>query len=323
MISRARVLERKVTTFIHSLLLFVGMLGLLATLGWLVSGAEGLVAVFVSGGVFMLVGLRVSPALVLRLYRARPLSPPEAPTLFRVVTALAVRAELSRPPALYYLPSRSLNAFAVGRHNDSAICLSDGLLRALNQEELVGVLAHEISHIRNNDLWMMGLADAVRRLTRMLSWMGQLLLLLNLPMLILGGDTFPWLLALLLTGAPILSVLLQLALSRTREYDADLGAATLTGNPRGLANALAKMERLGGSWLERLLLSGRRRPEPSVFLTHPHSADRIRRLLELEAGRRPDREWLERGWGQSDPNGSLPPVIPGRQLRWRVSSLSY
>ena len=140
MIRRARVLERKVTTFIHSLLLFVGMLGLLATLGWLVAGVEGLVGVFVSGGILMLVGLRVSPALVLRLYRARPLSPPEAPTLFRVVTALAARAELSRPPALYYVPSRIINAFAVGGHNDSAICVSDGLLRALNQEELVGVL---------------------------------------------------------------------------------------------------------------------------------------------------------------------------------------
>jgi len=271
----------------------------------------------------MLVGLRVSPALVLRLYGARPLSPPEAPTLFRVVTALAARAELARVPALYYQPSRIINAFAVGRHDDSAICLSDGLLRALNQEELMGVLAHEISHIRNNDRWMMGLADAVSRLTRMFSWMGQLLLLLNLPMLILGGDTFPWPLVLLLTGAPILSFLLQLALSRTREYDADLDAATLTGNPRGLANALAKMEQLRGSWLERLLQSGRRLPEPSVFRTHPDSADRIRRLLELEAGRRPDRERRGSGWRHSDPHGSLPPVILGRGLRWRVTSFSY
>lgn len=323
MIRRARVLERKVTTFIHSLLLFVGMLGLLATLGWVVAGVEGLVGVFVSGGILMLVGLRVSPALVLRLYGARPLSPPEAPTLFRVVTALAARAELARVPALYYQPSRIINAFAVGRHDDSAICLSDGLLRALNQEELMGVLAHEISHIRNNDRWMMGLADAVSRLTRMFSWMGQLLLLLNLPMLILGGDTFPWLLVLLLTGAPILSFLLQLALSRTREYDADLDAATLTGNPRGLANALAKMEQLRGSWLERLLQSGRRLPEPSVLRTHPDSADRIRRLLELEAGRRPDRERRGSGWRHSDPHGSLPPVILGRGLRWRVTSFSY
>ena len=323
MIRRARILERKVTTFIHSLVLVVGMLGLLATLGWLVAGAEGLMGVFVSGGILMLVGLRVSPALVLRLYRARPLSPLEAPTLFRVVTALAARAELSRPPALYYVPSRIINAFAVGGHHDSAICLSDALLRALNREELEGVLAHEISHIRNNDLWMMGLADAVSRLTRMLSWLGRLLLLLNLPMLILGDDTFPWLFVLLLTGAPILSFLLQLALSRTREYEADLDAATLTGNPRGLASALAKMERLRGSWLERLLLSERRLPEPSVFRTHPDTADRIRRLMDLEAGRSPDRDRLGSGWGHTYPNGSLPPVMSGRGLRWRVGSLSW
>ena len=323
MIQRARVLERKVTTVVHSLLIVVGMLGLLAALGWLVAGVGGLVGVFVSGGILMLVGLRVSPALVLRLYRARPFSPAEAPTLFRVVTALAARAKLSRPPALYYLPSRVMNAFAVGRRDDSVICLSDGLMRSLNQEELVGVLAHEISHIRNNDLWMMGLADTVSRLTHMLSWLGRLLLLLNLPMLILGGDTFPWLLVLLLTGAPILSFLLQLALSRTREYDADLDAATLTGNLRGLANALAKMERLRGSWFERLLLSGRRLPEPLALRTHPDTADRIRRLLGLEAGRRPDRGWLESGWGHNDPSGSLPPVVLGRGRRGRVITLSY
>ncbi len=322
MIRRARVLERKVTTFIHSLLLVVGMLGLLATLGWLVAGAEGLLGVFVSGWIFMLVGLRASPALVLRLHRARPLSPPEAPTLFRVVTALATRAELSRPPALYYVPSRITNAFAVGRPNDSAICLSDGLLHALNQEELVGVLAHEISHIRNNDLRVMGLADAVGRLTRMLSWMGLLLFLLNLPMLILGGDTFPWLLVLLLSGAPTLSFLLQLALSRTREYDADLDAATLTGNPRGLANALVKMEQLRASWLKRLLLPGQRLPEPSVFRTHPDTTDRIRRLMQLE-GRRPGHEWLGSGMGHSYPYALLPPVIPGHGPQWWVSSPSY
>ena len=188
----------------------------------------------------------------------------------------------------------------------------------------MGVLAHEISHIRNNDLWVMGLADAVRRFTRLLSWMGQLLLLLNLPMLGLGGDTFPWLLVLLLIGAPILSFLLQLALSRTREYDADLDAATLTGNPRGLANALAKMERLEGTWLERLLLSGRRRPQRSVFRTHPNTADRIRRLLELESRPRPARAWRGNGWEHTYPTGSRPPVIAvGRGQRWRVISPSY
>ena len=123
---------------------------------------------------------------------------------------------------------------------------------------------------------------------------------------------------LALAGAPILSFLLQLALSRTREYDADLDVATLTGNPRGLASALAKMERLRGSWLERLLLSGRRPQAPSVLRTHPDTGDRIRRLLELEAGRRPDREGDDRRWGHNRPRRSRPPIIPGRELQWRV-----
>ncbi len=153
--------------------------------------------------------------------------------------------------------------------------------------------------------------------------MGQLLLRVGLPMAILGATTFLWLLVLALAGAPILSVLLQLALSRTREYDADLDAATLTGNSRGLASALAKMEWLRGSWLERLFLSGRGPQEPSVFRTHPDTGDRIRRLLELEAGRRPDREGHDRRWKHNHPRRTRPPIIPGRWLQWRVRALPY
>jgi heat shock protein HtpX len=134
----------------------------------------------------------------------------------------------------------------------------------------------------HGDIWVMGLADVVSRLTSSLSLGGQFLLLLSLPMMLFGSFSPPWWLFLLLISAPTLSALFQLALSRTREYDADLDAAELTGDPSGLASALAKLERYQQGFLERILLPGRRIPDPSLLRTHPTTEDRIQRLLSLD-----------------------------------------
>jgi heat shock protein HtpX len=194
---------------------------------------------------------------------------------------LAARAGLAHLPRLYYIRSSLLNAFAVGSRESAAIGITDGLLRTLNQRELAGVLAHELSHIRNNDLWIMSLADLMSRLTSLMSWLGQFLLILNLPVLMMGGVAVPWLLVLTLIFAPTVMALLQLALSRAREYDADLDAASITGDPQGLASALAKLERYQGRYWEEILLPGRRIPEPSLLRTHPPTKERIARLMAL------------------------------------------
>jgi heat shock protein HtpX len=115
-----------------------------------------------------------------------------------------------------------------------------------------------------------------------MSWVGQILLIINLPLVMAGKAHFPWLLALLLIFAPTLTSLLQLALSRTREYDADLEAAKLTKDPRGLASALSKLERISSNVFERILMPGGRIPDPSILRTHPSAKDRIDRLLEME-----------------------------------------
>jgi heat shock protein HtpX len=174
-----------------------------------------------------------------------------------------------------------LNAFAVGAPNQAAIAVTDGLLRNLTLREVAGVLAHEISHVRSNDLWVMGLADLFSRATSLMSLMGQFLLLLNIPLLLFGQAAINWFVVLLLIFAPNLSALAQLALSRTREYDADLNAARLTGDPEGLARALQKIEHVQGGWLERIFMPGRRVPEPSLLRTHPQTDERISRLLAL------------------------------------------
>ena len=123
------------------------------------------------------------------------------------------------------------------------------------------------------------------RLVSLASWLGQLLLLLNLPLVLAGMVHVPWHVLILLVFAPTLMALVQLGLSRTREYDADRAAAELTGDPEGLVRALVKLERRVGRFWEEILLPGRRIPEPSLLRTHPPTESRIRRLRDLVMGR--------------------------------------
>jgi heat shock protein HtpX len=244
-------------------------------------GGAGVLWALVAVVAGLLLAPAVSPDWVMRLYGARRLDAYDLPDGVRLVAELARRAGLRAPPALHYVPSPLMNAFAVGRPDHAAIAMTDGLLRRLSVRELAGVLAHEVSHVRNDDLWIMGLADMLSRLTSMMSWLGQLLLIVNLPLLMTGAAVVPWLTVIVLIFAPTLMSLLQLALSRAREYDADLDAAGLTGDPRGLASALAKLERQQGRYWEEIFLPGRRMPDPSLLRTHPPTEERIRRLLEL------------------------------------------
>jgi heat shock protein HtpX len=291
------------------------MLAILGSCAWTVWGVEGLLWAVIAGALALLLTPSVAPEWVMRMYRAVPLRPQDAPGLYHLVQNLAGRAGLERAPRLYYVPSRLLNAFAVGSRDDAAIALTDGLIRTLSPRELAGVLAHELSHVRNNDLWIMSLADLMSRLTSLLSWLGQFLLILNLPVLLMGGVAVPWLLVLVLIFAPTLMALLQLALSRAREHDADLDAATLTRDPRGLASALAKLDRLQGRYWEEILLPGRRMPEPSLLRTHPPTEERIARLLALAGGDEPPPVSWSAGAGGGVP-GMLAAVPAGPRWRW-------
>ncbi len=274
-------MRHRLLNYLQSVLLLGGM----AVLAWLiVSAVAGPEATFfmVAGTV---VGLALSPGvpkrILLNAYGARPLGPREFPQGVAILAELARRAGLPRVPELYYIPSELPNAFAIGTPRASAICVSDGLLRLMNERELAGVLAHEVTHIANRDLWIMGLADAMSRAVSLASWLGQMILLLNLPLIMAGMAHVPWQVPLVLIFSPTLMALLQLALSRTREYDADRGGAELTGDPEGLASALMKLERRTGRIWEEMFLPGRRIPEPSLLRTHPRTEERIRRLREM------------------------------------------
>ena len=273
--------RHKLRNVAHSILLLGGIVALLALCGWVLFGPGGLVGMALGAAIALAISPAVSPGMVLRLYRAREIPPHDLPEVLRVLAALAERAGLARRPRLYYVPSRMLNAFAVGGRDDAVIAVTDGMLRALDLRELAGVLAHEISHIRNRDLWLMGIADVAGRLTRLMTLLGLALLIINLPLWLSGAAAIPWLVVPLLVFAPQITILLQLELSRAREFDADLDAAGLTGDPGALAAALAKLERYQrGPW-EQILMPGRRLPDPSVLRTHPPTAERIARLEAL------------------------------------------
>lgn len=303
---------------LQSLALLGAIGGFMALLGWLVWGVFGVIGLLLVAMWLLLFNPAARPQLIMRMYRASLLTSWEAPGLQKVLHELARRAELPAVPELYYVPSRMVNAFAVGTPGQAAIAVTDGLLRALDLREIAGVLAHEVSHIRNNDLRVMGIADLFSRLTSFLSLFGQILLLLNLPLLLLSGMAINWFAILVLIFAPSLSVLAQLGLSRTREYDADLNAAQLTGDPEGLARALVKIERVHGSFLERLLLPGRGIPEPSTLRTHPRTEDRVRRLMELRPGG--PTAWAEQSDLLSVPRDPLR-ASPVQLPRWHINGL--
>jgi len=269
---------------LHSALL-VGGLGLVTAFSaWLLWSWTGVLVALASIAVLHVFAPRLPPEIIMRMYRARPINPSQGGQILHVVGELAHRAKLPAVPAVYVIPSMTLNAFATGTPEKAVVGITEGLLRRLSLRELAGVLAHELSHVRNGDLSVMALADAMTRFTQVLSYLAVFLAIFNLPAWLLGDVDMPFLGLLLLYLAPSIGSLLQLALSRTREYDADMQGAELTGDPRALASALDKLERYQGSFWEDLMfpVPTRRIPQPSLLRTHPPTEERIRRLLELE-----------------------------------------
>lgn len=280
-VSKIHESEHKLNNLMQSVVLVAGLGLLLAFCAWLLWSWTGVIVMFVAVGFLVLMTPQIPPQVVMGIYRARPIDPRHGSQFYRIIEELSTRADLPKVPALYVVPSMALNAFATGRRENSAIAITEGMLRKLSVREITGVLGHEISHIRNNDVWVMGLADVMSRLMQSMSVLAIVLFFLHLPGALMGRSQMPWLGILLLYLAPAIASLLQFGLSRAREYDADLEGAHLTGDPIGLASALRKLERYQGRLWEDLLPTGRRIPQPSVLRSHPTTERRIERLLEI------------------------------------------
>ena len=195
--------RNRVLNTVHTWLLGFGSLALLAITAWAFGGTAGILYAIIFGGASMWAMRRVSPQVVLKMYKARPVTPAEFPLGFRLINELSDRASLPVAPKLFVVPSKLMNAFAVGRREDSAIAFTDALARNLTGRELAGVLAHEISHIAHGDMKVMALADMVSRFTSVMSTVGILSLVLNLGSFAGGGgEQVPWIAVLVLIAAP-------------------------------------------------------------------------------------------------------------------------
>lgn len=270
-----RVAVNRRRNMVHAALLIGTMTALLAAVGWFMAGPAGLILIAFFAGTTLTIGPRISQRIMLQIYAARPLARREVPMIYDLVDALRERAQIETPVKLYYIPSHLMLAFTVGGQDSIGMALSDGLLRKLSGREISGVLAHELSHVAHHDLTLMALADFVTKVTRTLALLALILIAINLPYLMEGDVAIPWPPIVLLMVAPLLSLLLQLGLSRAREYDADAGAALLTGDPEAIASALQKMEAQQRRYWETLVGRQGSADQPSLLRTHPRTQDRV------------------------------------------------
>jgi len=277
------VTSAQVRNFLQSVVLITGMGLIVAACTGLLGGKHAIPWALLALGLLLFVSPRIAPEFIMR---KRGAWHAEHWPVVSVIDELAKRAAIPGQVQLYVIPSAVVNAFATGGRTQSVLAVTNELLHRLDDRELVGVLAHEMAHIGHNDLWIMNLADAMNRLADIMAILGLLLFLFSLPFALLGGYAIPWLVYLLLCLAPMALRVLQLGLSRAREYDADREGAQLSGDPEGLVRALQKME-AQGRIRESIFSTGRSLPGPSLLLTHPPIERRIRRLKELGQLTRP------------------------------------
>lgn len=262
--------------------------------GQALGGRGGFMIALMLAGVMNFASYWWADKIVLRMYNAHEIDPSQAPELFSIVQGLAQRAHIPMPK-VYIIPEETPNAFATGRNpENAAVAVTEGILRLLNRDELTGVLAHELGHVRNRDTLIMTvaatLAGALSHLASMAMW-GSLL----------GGgsahdDESPSPLAGLLGMliAPLAASLIQMAISRSREFLADERGAQLSGNPLALASALRKIE----VWSQRLPMTAGSPATAHLFIinpftgaglarlfsTHPATEERIARLETMARG---------------------------------------
>ena len=276
---------------IKTIALMTGLMLLLVFVGGALWGRNGMILFFGIGMIMNLVNYWFSDKIVLAMYGAKQVTDKEAPMLYSVTRELASRGQMPMPK-VYIIPSGGLNAFATGRNpKHAAVAATEGLIQALNREELAGVMAHELSHVRNRDILIGTIAAAIA---------GAISMIANIAQwgLIFGGyggrrddDRGGGIGAILMIIlAPIAALLIQMAISRSREYQADASGARLCGNPRSLASALRKLQMgtmrapmdanpaTAHMFIVNPLRGG---GMMSWFSTHPPMEERIQRLESM------------------------------------------
>ena len=281
-------------------LLLAAMTALFMGAGWLIGGQGGVVIAFVIAAAMNFFAYWNADKIVLSMYSAKEVTRGSAPGFYGIVEQLVRRADLPMPK-VYIIENTQPNAFATGRNpENAAVAATTGLLQMLNSEEIAGVMAHELAHVRNRDTLTMTItatiAGAVGMLANMAMFIGMFGGNRNSPL----GGIGALIVALL---APFAAMLVQMAISRTREYEADKIGAEICGNPLWLASALAKLEsgarRIDNSAAERnpatahmfIVNPLHAHSVDSLFSTHPKMANRIRKLEEMAGAPLQPRPW--------------------------------
>jgi heat shock protein HtpX len=272
------------------------LIALLAIGGNAVGGAQGMLLFGGLGLVFNFLSYWFSDRLALMAHRARPVTREELPQVYEIVERLTRRAGMPMP-RVYVIPSETPNAFATGRNpSHAAVAVTEGILRILDKRQLEGVLAHELAHVRNRDILISTMAAAVAGLISTLGYMVRWGALLGGMRREddRGGSALELLAWAVL--APLVALVIQLAVSRSREYGADASGAELVGDPEPLAEALLALERgneaipyqYGGPATAHLFIvnpfHGAGAKMMSLFSTHPPIEERVRRLREMRRG---------------------------------------
>lgn len=261
-------------------LFFAAMIAVLAACGWLIWGPDGALIAAVMPTLAAVFVPKIPTRLIMRFQGAEPASFWQSPEVFRLVEVLSRKAGLSVPPSLYVHPMERMTAFTAGSGDNAGLAISLGALRGLPPRELNAVLAHEISHIAAGDTAKMLWSALAHQFTHTIALMG---LLLTLFVALFAGVEVPLWIPLVFAGAPLVVLLLQRALSRQREFAADEQAVRLTGDPQGLALALARIEASERWSLGRLFAAPLSHPLGGVLRTHPETDERIERLLGAES----------------------------------------
>ncbi len=273
--------------YLRTFTLFLVFTGLLAGVGYIVGMTTGgdptamMIGFLVFALLLNLVSYFFSAKMVLASYRAKVVTPEQAPRLHRIIDRVVLRAGIPKP-TVAIIPSKTPNAFATGRNPKHAVvAATEGIMELLEDDELEGVIAHEVSHVQNRDILIMTIASAI---ASAISWIGFMLLFSR------DRNGNPLLALLVFLLAPIAATLIQLAISRSREYGADSSGAHLIGNGEPLARALEKLEhgvrarpmQQGNPSTSSLFIVNpfRGMSFASMFSTHPPTKERARRLRE-------------------------------------------
>ncbi len=279
-------MHNNVKTFV----LMAGLMGLFLLVGQLLGGSNGLIMALIIGGAFNFIMYFFSDRLVLKMYRAQVVTEAQAPELYRMVDRLRQRAGLPMP-VVAIAPHEQPNAFATGRSPERAVvAVTTGILKQMPADELEGVIAHELAHIKNRDMLISTIAAGIAGA------------LSNLPYLLMfggggddeGGHPFAQLALILL--APIGAMLIQFAVSRQREFEADRVGALILGRPLPLARALERLDAMSRRIPMHVApaaaplaqvnpLAAHGGGVAKLFSTHPPTSERVARLEAMAAGR--------------------------------------